>query len=93
MYTVIETKRFRHDVKRLGKTGRYDLEKLDRVVDLLSHGEMLSERCDDHPLRGDAEGSRECHIESDWLLVYERDRNVLVLSLLRTGTHSQLFHE
>ena len=57
----------------------------------LSRGETLPERNKDHALTGDWIGHRECHILPDWLLVYRVEDDVLVLTLARTGTHSDLF--
>ena len=44
-----------------------------------------------HKLNGKYQGYRECHIEADWLLIYKKFDNILVLILLRTGSHSELF--
>ena len=57
----------------------------------LANGEPLDEKHKDHPLSGDWIGHRECHILPDWLLVYRIEDEVLVLTLSRTGTHSDLF--
>ena len=73
------------------KSGRYDWRKLDNVIDQLAEGKELSPLHFHHKLKGDMEGYFECHIESDWLLVYERWEDVLILNMLRTGTHAELF--
>ena len=52
---------------------------------------MLSEKYLDHPLAGYYKGTRECYIEPDWLLIYRIEKDMLVLGLTRTGTHSDLF--
>ena len=57
----------------------------------LANGEVLAPKNKDQPLSGDWVGHRECHIQPDWLLVYRYDNDVLVLTLSRTGTHSDLF--
>lgn len=57
----------------------------------LANGEVLAPKHKDYPLSGDWVGHRECHIQPDWLLVYRYDNDVLVLTLSRTGTHSDLF--
>lgn len=57
----------------------------------LANGEVLAPKHKDHTLSGDWVGHRECHIQPDWLLVYRYDNDVLVLTLSRTGTHSDLF--
>ena len=89
-YTIKSTKRFEKDVKQAQKRGK-DLEKLFFVIEKLANGETLDEKYRDHNLVGLYRGCRECHIEPDWLLVYEIFEDVLILSLARTGTHSDLF--
>ena len=71
--------------------GNLDIELLDNIIRSLSRGETLPERNKDHALTGDWIGHRECHILPDWLLVYRVEDDVLVLTLARTGTHSDLF--
>lgn len=68
-----------------------DIELLDNIIRSLSRGETLPEKNKDHALTGDWVGHRECHIQPDWLLVYRIEDDVLVLTLSRTGTHSDLF--
>lgn len=68
-----------------------DVSKLQKVAMMLANGETLTEGYQDHPLRSNYNGYRECHIESVWQLVYKITENVLVLTLYRTGTHSDLF--
>lgn len=67
------------------------MELLEQVVDFLAKGDMLPEKYKDHALSGDYLGFRECHITPDWLLVYAVKNETLVLTLSRTGTHSDLF--
>ena len=64
---------------------------LEDIVSLLALGEPLPDKNKDHALSGDWVGHRECHIQPDWLLVYRVEENVLVLTLVRTGTHADLF--
>ena len=73
-------------MKRGGKIGL-----LDDVIAALAMGEILPEKNKDHALTGNWAGYRECHILPDWLLIYRVEGNVLVLTLVRTGTHSDLF--
>ncbi len=89
-YTVKPTSRFQKDLKLINKRG-YDTNKLRTVIKLLADGVELPPNYKDHPLRGNWDGCRECHIESDWLLIYEYDNGSLILYLSRTGTHSDLF--
>ncbi len=65
------------------------MSKLRIIIELLLNEEPLPEICQDHPLRGKFAGSRDCHIEPDWVLIYAIRGNELVL--LRTGSHADLF--
>ena len=89
-YSVRPTTRFRKDLKLMVKRG-LDPAQLSEVITLLARGERLPEKYSDHALRGEYQGCRECHIQPDWLLVYEQDDKDLYLYLIRTGTHSDLF--
>lgn len=89
-YEVRFTNQFKKDIKLAQKQGK-DIEKLFSVVDILASGEPLPSKFRDHDLTGDYKGCRECHIESDWLLVYEKDNGLLILMLNRVGSHSELF--
>lgn len=91
-YIVKPTARFQKDLKLITKRG-YDVKKLSCVVKMLSDGVPLPEQYKDHWLNGEFKGCRECHIQPDWLLIYEIDNNELILYLTRTGTHSDLFKE
>ena len=72
---------------------RFDLniDLLDDIIRALSRGDTLPEKNKDHALSGDWIGHRECHIQLDWLLIYRIENDILVLTLARTGTHSDLF--
>lgn len=61
------------------------------IAELLAMGEPLPEKHRDHELSGDWAGHRECHIETDWLLIYRIDNDILVLILARTGSYNDLF--
>ena len=89
-YEVRFTSQFKKDIKLAQKQGK-DIEKLFSVVDILASGEPLPAKFRDHDLTGDYKGCRECHIEPDWLLVYEKDNGLLILMLNRVGSHSELF--
>ena len=88
MLTPIYTKQFERDTKRINKRGN-KLEKLKIIIRSIVMEEALDAIHRDHKLIGNWKGRRECHIESDWLLIYiiESDRVVSE----RTGTHSDLF--
>lgn len=89
-YEVKFTNQFKKDFKLAKKQGK-DLNELYDVIDLLAKGERLKARYRDHALTGDYKGTRECHIEPNWLLVYEHIDDVLVLMLYRLGSRSELF--
>ena len=89
-YEVKFTNQFKKDFK-LAKKQNKDLNKLFDVVNILAEGGILEAKYRDHDLSGKYKGPRECHIEPDWLLVYEIQNDVLVLILYRLGTHSELF--
>lgn len=89
-YRLKKTKRFDKDVALAQKRGK-NLDKLFDVIEILASGGVLEPKYKDHTLKGQYEGCRECHIEPDWLLVYEIFEDCLILVLNRTGTHSDLF--
>lgn len=87
---VKPTTQFRIDYKLAMKRG-LKISLLEDIVSLLALGEPLPDKNKDHALSGDWVGHRECHIQPDWLLVYRVEENVLVLTLVRTGTYADLF--
>ena len=89
-YQIEMSTRFKKDYKLAQKRG-YNMNLLKEVIDILANGEQLPQKYLDHPLSGDYRASRECHIEPDWLLIYRIEKDLLVLGLTRTGTHSDLF--
>ena len=89
-YTVKATSQFKKDYKLAIKRG-LEIELLEKLVETLAMGDALPEKNKDHALGGNWVGYRECHILPDWLLVYRLEAEVLVLTLTRTGTHSDLF--
>ena len=90
MYEVVLSNRFRKDLKLAAKRG-CDLALLNSIVDRLAQGETLPAKHRDHSLTGDYIGFRECHIQPDWLLIYRTEGEALMLFLMRTGTHAELF--
>ena len=88
-YDVQFTNQFKKDLK-LAKKQHKNLDKLFEVVETLANGSTLEAKYRDHNLTGNYKGTRECHIEPDWLLVYEIYNDILVLILTRLGTHSKL---
>ena len=90
MREVVLSNRFKRDLKRAVRRG-CDITLLEKTVNLLAEGQSLPESCRDHSLTGKWKGYRECHIEPDWLLIYKAVENELILLLMRTGTHADLF--
>lgn len=89
-YTIVLTKQYLRDVK-LAKKRNLEIGKLNNIVQLLAEDAPLPPRCKDHALPGNYQGYRECHITPDWLLVYSKDTALRILSLVRSGSHSDLF--
>lgn len=79
---------FEKDLKRVLKRGK-DLEKIKAIIRMLVNKETLTAKFRDHPLKGNYNDRRECHIEPDWLLIYKIDKNLIIFE--RTGTHADLF--
>ena len=88
MYTPAYTKQFSRDIK-LAQRRRKNMEKLKMIISALIAGERLDPIHRDHKLTGDYAGRRECHIESDWLLIYKIQGGTMVFE--RNGDHSDLF--
>ena len=88
MKEIIRTNGFWRDLKRVKKRG-YALNKLAEIIDLIAATEKLPQRCHPHKLVGNYEGLWVCHIEPDWLLIFEDlDEEII---LIATGTHADLF--
>lgn len=91
-YEIERTNQFKKDFKLAKKRG-CDMDELKKVVSMLADGETLPDKYRDHDLVNSRhyKGVRECHIEPDWLLIYKISEQLMVLSLQRTGSHSDLF--
>lgn len=90
MLEIFYTNQFKKDFKKAKKQGK-NLEKLKEVLVLLQEQQTLPPKYKDHALAGNYIGTRECHIEPDWLLIYKIDGDKLILTLARIGSHSELF--
>lgn len=91
MYEVKWTNKFKKSYKLAKKRG-LDISLLKNVIEKLKSGEALEEKYLDHELKGRFKGFRECHIQPDWLLIYLIENEILTLTLVDTGTHSDLFN-
>ncbi len=90
MYKIEYTNEMKRNAKLMKKRGK-DMSKLVTVLDLLASGEPMDLKYNDHQLTGNLKDFRECHIEPDWLLVYQKHDDVLILTATGTGTHADLF--
>lgn len=90
MYKIVYTNRMKKDAKLMKKRGK-DMDKLIHVLSLLAGGSPLPAQYKDHSLTGELQDFRECHIEPDWLLMYQIYKDTLILSATATGTHADLF--
>ena len=91
-FELVLTSRFKRALKRARKRG-LDIDRLNEIVDKLQNNIELEARYHDHDLHGTYQGFRECHIQTDWLLIYLRRNDVLTLTLIDTGSHSDLYDE
>lgn len=89
-YSLVLTGRFKKSLKAAKKQG-LNISLLNTVVDTLLEGKPLDPKYRDHSLSGNYIGYRECHIQPDWLLIYLLDNDILTLTLVDTGSHSDLF--
>lgn len=85
---LIYTSQFKKDFKRISKQGK-ELKKLENVIETLLSKKSLDPKFKDHPLSGKWKNHRDCHIEPDWLLIYQITSEAIILE--RTGSHSDLF--
>ena len=90
MLTIRYHNSFKKDYKKILKR-HLNIHDMETVMDMLANEQPLPEKYKDHALSGNFKGCRECHIQPDWLLIYEINNNELILYLTRTGSHSDLF--
>lgn len=90
MLKIVQTSSFKKDFKKILKQ-RKNLELIKEVIIKLSIPDVLEKKYRDHLLSGNYKNKRECHIEPDWLLIYEIQDDEL--ALYRTGSHSELFNK
>lgn len=90
-YERIVSKKFKKSLRKLEKSGSFDLDILFNIVESLSSGKRLPSNFKDHPLQGKLQNFRECHIKPDLLLIYFIDTSTNELNLFDLGSHSELF--
>jgi len=89
MREILPTNQFKKDLKKANRNPRQDTEKLFKVIDILADEGVLPEEYLPHPLSGNWFSKWECHIQPDFLLIYEVSKESLRLE--RCGSHSELF--
>ena len=89
-FSLHYTNTYLKDLK-LARRRRLNENRLNEVIKLLLSGEPLPANLHNHILTGDYKGYWECHITPDWLLLYEKDTEIRIISLYRTGTHADIF--
>jgi len=90
MFSIEFTNKYLKDLK-LARKRQLPEDELNKVIKTLAEDKPLSAKYKDHSLSGNYAGLRECHIRPDWLLIYKKDDQLRILTLLRTGSHSDLF--
>lgn len=90
-YRVKTTKQYRRDYRRISRSGNHDIQKLENVIIMIARGIPLPQEYKNHLLHSDMKGFEECHIAPDWLLIYKKHEDKLILTLQRTGSHNDLF--
>jgi mRNA interferase YafQ len=90
-YRVFTTKGYRSSYKRVSKHKHFDGKLLNTIVNALANGEELPVRFKDHQLTGSLKEYRECHVKNDLLLVYQKQEDAIILTLVDIGTHSNIF--
>ena len=90
MYEFAYTQKFLRDVKKIKKK-HFDLSRLDQVLDDLAdyNSALLKRKYRNHQLKERWSKYEELHVDADWLLVYKRDKNRMILTLMTTGSHDQ----
>ncbi|QTQ11013.1 type II toxin-antitoxin system YafQ family toxin [Treponema parvum] len=89
-YKFDYTNQFKKDYRKL--TNQSIIDEVDSVIDKLLNNKPLEKKYRDHALVGNYKGYRDCHIRPDLVLIYKKDNDILVLTALRVGTHSELFY-
>ncbi len=91
MLEVVQSKQFKKSFKRIRSHKNFKENVFHFVIDELRNDRQLEAKYKDHQLVGDHIGQRECHVQNDILLIYEKRKDVLVLLLADIGSHSELF--
>ena len=90
LYEIRRTNSFERSLKKSLKRG-LDIKKLKNIIYKLANDIPLDKKNKDHQLKGNMKDFRECHIKDDWILLYIKDRDRLILTLVDNGTHEEIF--
>nr|QGT50430.1 hypothetical protein Helico5904_1020 [uncultured Helicobacter sp.] len=88
-YVIKKTSSFKTSIKKI--KDQAILKEIENVIDKLANDEKLDNKYNDHKLKGEYKGYRECHIKPDLLLVYKKQKEILILTCVDIGSHSELF--
>ena len=92
MFDIERTNQFKKDFKLIVKR-KYDIRKIETLFELLITGKKLPNKYSEHPLKGNYIGALDCHIEPDWIVIFKRNKTKKLITLIRTGTHSDIFKQ
>ncbi len=92
MYKIILTGRFKKSLKKIKKSNSHDISHIKKLIHNITNDKKLGIRFKDHKLRGTLSKLRECHIKTNLLLIYEKDKKDMTLTLVDIGSHSDLFN-
>ncbi len=87
-YKIFYSTRYKKSIKKLKPK---EIEDVEKIIDLLAKDEKLDRKYKDHALKGKFKAFRECHVKPDLLLIYQKDKEVLILTAVNVGSHSDLF--
>lgn len=90
-YVLDYTAKFKKQYKKVCKVNKKVKIEMKNIINILQFDLVFPEKYKNHKLHGKLSNLYECHVKSDWLLIYEKDQDRLILILVKTGTHSELF--
>lgn len=91
MYSLVPGKHFKRSLKRIAKSGKYDISAIQEVLEIILSEQKLAQKYKNHFLSGELSEFEECHIHGDLLLIYKKHDAEQVIFLYDIGTHSELF--
>lgn len=91
MYGIVVSSRAKKALRRYRKSGKFPVKKFDQAIECLRHGEPLPVALEDHALHGDLDAFREFHVAADLLVQYRQDDLRRMITIVKVGTHAELF--